>query len=638
MITVLRGMLKSHVYRIFLWIFLAVLVLGGLLLDYSDNKPWVIKVYEQKFTELEFRQAVNTSQRQYDYLKAQGISWPRTEKIEKEVLRNMIRSALLINVGKQMHLEVPVMLLQEQLSGQLASLPTYFFDANGALNEEMFNKLIAPKTFESFVQEIENELRSNFVYSLIALGSYVPEYEVVTQYTEEYADKSYSILTIPFQKALDVAKAEKVSDDTLERFYKKSEHGDLYKTQEKRAGYAYTFKAHDYGLSVSKVDVTQYYEKNKQEYLKEAAKVQVHRIYFAVTDDLTVDPREQAQVLHEQLTKEPETFAAVAKKITQAKLASQGAEKTEFFAKDSTAFDKIFVDTAFEQLSQDGDISPVIKTDKGYEILQRLGRTAAKYTPLHDVQDAIEEKLLQEKFAKRFQQDADRVVSHAQYNKEGLTSFIEKRKGHKEVIALDSKKPGIMHMHLFQTEEGKYVVFMNGKEGVILTCTQINKKALQPFAEIKSTVAADYYKKQAQQELQIMVQHALQDLATMDFAACAKKYHGTTETAHATYKDGQMDQSAILRRPEVMSKIKTLQSAGSIIDVISSTEGLVIRLDDVAPINEHLFVEKSSLIKATLASKAKYKGTDSFIASLDRHAKLNNKIEVKDQIIKDVLL
>ena len=48
MITEVRGMLKSNVYRIFLWVFLAVLIFGGMSFDYSDNKPWVIKVYKEK--------------------------------------------------------------------------------------------------------------------------------------------------------------------------------------------------------------------------------------------------------------------------------------------------------------------------------------------------------------------------------------------------------------------------------------------------------------------------------------------------------------------------------------------------------------------------------------------------------------
>jgi hypothetical protein len=47
MITGLRNTLKNNVYKVFLWIFLAVLIVGGISFDFSDNKPWVIKVYQK---------------------------------------------------------------------------------------------------------------------------------------------------------------------------------------------------------------------------------------------------------------------------------------------------------------------------------------------------------------------------------------------------------------------------------------------------------------------------------------------------------------------------------------------------------------------------------------------------------------
>ncbi len=636
MITELRGMLKSHVYRVFLWVFLAVLIFGGISFDFSDNTPWVIKVYKEKSTELDYRQAVANSQRQYDYLKAQGISWPRTESIEKEVLRHMVTNSLIQNVGQELDLEIPSMLLQDQLAQQLASLPAYFFDAQGQLNVDMLEKLIAPRSFDSLIHEMENEIKSNLLYNLISLGSYVAQFEVATQYTEEFADKTYSIVTFSFNKALDKVKQTPVSDEVLERFYKKIEHGDMYKSVEKRAGHYWKFNCKDYGLTVSKSDISSYYDEHKQsDYLEHSAQVQVHRIFFEQKDSEKNDAREQAQIVHEELKKDPISFAAVAKKIAAAKLSSQGSEKTEFFAKDSTKYDKILVDTAFEQLAQDHDISNVIKTEKGYEILQRVSRKSAKYKPLHEVQSHIEEKLLEEKFAKRFKQDAERLVSHANYNKEALLSFVEKRKGHKESIGLEVKATGLLGMQLFQTDQDQYAVFMNGKEGILLTCTQVQKKSLKPFSEIKSTINADYYKKQAQQELETIALSAIKDASAMSFDAISKKYDTHVEIAQATYKNGQLDLTAILRRPEIMQKIKALQSVGAMIDAVTATESYLIRLDDVAQVNESLLKDKKVTIETTLASKAKYKGRDSFIASLYRHAKLNNKIEIKEQLLKD---
>lgn len=636
MITTLRSMLKGHVSRIFLWVFLAVLIFGGISFDFSDNKPWVIKVYKEKSTELDYRQAVTNSQRQYDYLKSQGISWPRTESIEKEVLRHVVTNSLMQNVGQELKLAIPPMLLQEQLASQLSSLPAYFFDANGQLNVDMLEKLIAPRSFDSLLHEMENEIKANLLYSLISLGSYVCKFEVAAQYTEEYAHKKYSVMSFSLQKALAQAKSKKVSQEVLERFYKKVEHGDLYKSVEKRAGHYWKFNSKDYGLTVSKSDIAAYYDAHKQsDYLEDPAQVQVRRIFFGHDQDEKTDARAQAQILCDELKKDPSTFTAVAKKISASKLSSQGSEKTEFFAKDSTQYDKILVDTAFEQLAQDDEVSSVIKTDNGYEILQRIARKSAKYKSLSEVQEHIQEKLLEEKFAKRFKQDADRLVSHANYNKEALTSFIEKRKGHKESIGLEAKHPGVVGMQLFQTDQGQYAVFMSEKEGILLECTEVQKRALKPFVEIESTVSADYYKKQAQQELQTIALDAMKDASAMSFDDLARKYDAHVEVAEASYKNGQLDMPAVLRRPEVAQKIKALQSAGSMIDATTPTESFLIRLDEVAQIDEKLLDEKKSMIETTLASKAKYKGRDSFIASLYRHAKLNNKIEIKDQLLKD---
>jgi len=639
MITELRRTLKSSVYKVFLWIFLAVILFGGFsTVDFSDNKPWAIKVYKHKATELDYRQAVSHQQQQLDYLKAQGISWPRTESVEKEVLRHMVTNLLMQEVAQNLELVVPSMQLQEQLASQLQSLPAHFFDAYGNLKIDMLEKIIAPRTFDSFLDEMENEIKSSLLYNVISIGSYVPQFEVALQYSEEFAAKTYSILTFSLQKALTQAKANEASRETLEKFYKKNDHGDIYKTVEKRAGKYWRFQASDYGLSISNQEISAYYDKNKQaEFLDTPAQVQVHRIFFSSDDsDKSFDARQQAQIIHEELKQDPSKFADVAKKIKTTKVKTQGSEKTEFFAKDSKDFDPIFVETAFEQLSQDGDISNVIKTDKGYEILQRVARKSAKYKSLDEEKTSIEKKLLADKFTKRFKQDAERVVSNAGYDNQGLENFINKRNGQSESLSLDAKKPGLLHMQLFQTNEGDYAIFMEGKDGILLQCTQVQKRALKPFDEIKDTVASDYYRKQAQQNLVTIAKDAMNQSLDKSFDDIAKEYGAHLEVAQANFNDGSLELDAILKRPDISQKIKSLQYPGDMIDIVTATESYVVRLDSVKDLDEKVFNEKRSAIKKSLTSKAKYKGRDSFIASLYRHAKLNSKIEIRDQLIKNM--
>lgn len=635
MITTLRRSLQSNAYRIFLWLFLLIMIVGGLSFDTTDTSKWAIKVYQQKMMDIEWYQSLVSAQKQIDYIKSLGINWPRTEPLEKEVLRGSVTSLLLQHNAKELDLRVPTILIQDKLALTLQNLPAYFFDASGNLNISMLEQQIAPRTFDSLLSEIENEIKADVIHNIIDLSSsYVSSFEIASQYNEEYTDKKYTVVTFSLDKAIEKAKNNPASDEVLERFYKKSEHGDTYKTAEKRAGHAWKFSAHDYGLQVSAQEISSYYEEHKHaDYLEAPVQMQVRRIFI---DTQSTDARNKIQAIYDEVSAHPETFEAVGKKMVAAKEKGQGYEVTDFFAKDTTKYDTLLVESAFEQLHADNNVSEIIKTDKGFEILQRAARKTAKYKSLSQVKDEISLKLNEQKFAKRFKQDAERLTSHADYNNnQAVVSFIEKRKGHKENLSLDTKKTGVMHTHLFQTDKGHYAVFMDGQHGVLLQCTEITKKALKPFHEVKSVVAADYYKKQAQQDLQDMASNAMKLAASKDLHELAKENHAQVTHAQVSHADSKIEKSPLLRRPEVEQKIVSLQTIGEVVDVVTPTESMVIRLDEVAQIDTKLFDEKKSTIKNVLISKAKYKGRDSFIASLYRRAKLKAKIEIREQLLKD---
>jgi len=635
MISALRQSVKSSFFKMFLWLFLLMMLFGGLSFNFTDTSNWVVKVYQNKITDMQWYKSLDNAQKQLDYIKSLGINWPQTEPLDKEVLRRSLNDLLLKHNAQELQLIVPSILIQDEFESKLQNLPEVFFDESGRLRKDLFEQQIAPNTFESFIDEIESEVSSNLIHDLITLGtSYVSQFEIAAQYNEEYANKKYSILTFSQQKALEAAKNKSVSDEVLERFYKKNEHGDTYKTIEKRSGICWKFNSKNYGMSVSDKEVSAYYDKNKKtEYLETAAQVQVHRIWF---DAQSTDAHDHIQAIHDEVVVDPTTFKAVGKKIALLKNKDQGFETTDFFTKNSTSYDKVLVDTAFEQLSQDNDISDVIKTDKGYEILQRVTRKSASYKPLTAVKDQIHTKLTEEKFAKRFQQDAERIAGNVRYSDpKAIEAFVEKRKGIKDTLALDAKKQGVIYTHLFQTENNHYAVFMDGKDGVLLQCTEVVKKALKPFKDVKSMVVTHYYKKIAHDEMQTIAAEAMKQASHVNLDEIAQKYGAALSSAEFTHKDGKSEFSSALRNPEVTQKVKTLQSVGEMVDVVTSSESLLIRLDEIDPINEELFAEKSLNIKKVLENKLKHKGRDSFIASLYRHAKLNSKIEIKAQLLKD---
>lgn len=634
MITTLRHSLKSNAYRVFLWLFLVIMIVGGLSLDFTDKSKWAIKVYDQKVTDVQWRHSLMNAQKRLDYIASLGINWPRTESLEKEVLRSLVSKLLVQKNAHELGLIAPSILIQDQVAVTLQNLPAHFFDAAGNLNITMLEQQIAPLTFEDFLTEIEGEIKSNLINSILDLSSsYVPHFEIASQYNEDYADKKYTAINFSLDKAVEKAEQNKASNEVLERFYKKSEHGDAYKTPEKRSGTLWKFNAHDYGIQISPQEIATYYDEHKQsDYLETPLQLQVRTIVC----NGQADSREKIEAIYEQVKADPSSFAVIAKKINADKEKGQKSNLTEFFSKDSKELDALVVDTAFEQLHKDLDVSDIIKTETGYEILQRVAKKSARYKPLLHLKDQITSVLIDQKFAKRFKQDAERLTGHAHYNNnQAVESFIEKRKGHKEHLALEAKKPGSISMHLFQTDKDAYAVFIDGKHGILLQCADISKKTLKPFHEVASVVAADYYKKQAQQDLQTFAEQAMKDACTISLDKIAQEHGAKLSHQTFTYKDGKSEFSELLRRPEIAQKIKALHAVGEMMHVVTSTESFLIVLDEVAPVDKNILDEKELMIKNTLVSKAKYKGRDSFIASLYRRGKLNSKIEIKDQLLKD---
>lgn len=636
MIMQLKSMLKSNAYRFFLWIFLAVLLFGGMSFDFGNKQPFAVKIYKHKITDSDFRQSVQETTRKYDYFKSQGFNWPRTETIEREVLRNVVTRGLIRNISDILCLTVPGIILQEQIHAQLAGLPSYFFDGQGQLIISMLEKVIAPKTFQSLIDDMEQDVKSHLIYELINMSSYVPSFQLKMQYNQELATKKYSLISLSLEQALDKVKKEKVSPETLEQFYKKSEHADRYKTVELRSGTAWTFSSKGYGLTVSKADVTNYYDKHKvTEFLQSPAQVQLHRIFFAPNPtDEKFDARAQAQIVADELAKDPGSFATVAKKIAALKVSYQGAEKTEFFAKDTHEYDPLLVTTGFEELQQDGDISSIIKTDKGYEILQRVARKSAIYTPLAQVYATIEAQLIEQKFAQRFKQDAQRLISNSAYNPASLESFIEKRHAIAQDLPMQSKKTGLVHMHLFQTEVGMYSIFMQGNDGILLYCKDIEKKKLKPFESIAEQVKADYYQQQAEKELQAMTKACMKQALQTDIKSASKAFQAEFIQVQAEFRNNKMEIPAILQDPLVQKKIKSLESVGNIIDIVTPQFSYIIRLDELLPVDELVTDEHKKRIKGQLEQQVKSSSQDSFIALLYRHATLDNEINIQEQLLK----
>lgn len=630
-----KKLVNNSLYKIFLWVFLFMMALGSgaSLFQVRSPENWEIKVYKQTITKQEFQNKLSMAKRQQEMFKQKGYFNP-AQNLKKEAVQGSVAELLNTHIANKISLKVPSDQVESGIKKQLAHLPSYFFNENGQLNQDAFNQQFAPHTVDDFISAIEAELKNKVLYGIIDAGVYVPEFETSLQYNTEFAQKAYSYITLSSEKYLTIAKESKPSTDVLQKFYKKTQVSEAFKTTETRAGTVWAFDSSSYGAAISESDVKSFYDKNKaKRFLVSPAKMQIRSLFVENNVADEAQAKSKIEELRQEAEKNPDQFETLVRKFSQDKSSAARGGLSDFFEQDDKKINKMVVSTAFEYLSTDGQISAPIKTETGYELIQRVYRQAAKYKDFKSVESEIKKELVVERFKKRFSQDASRVITGAKYHPEALMKFISSHDGSRSEISLSSRKPGLEFTYLFKTEEGRFVTFFDKDKGIILTCSKLVKSVVPELSEVQGKVLAMYYDQKATELMQKELLLALKDAKNMSMEQVAKKYDTSVSKASFAYKDEKAEQSSILKEPAVAAKTKGMQHEGALASVETKAGGLILKLDNIAPRNEKHFIDQRGHLSKSLFYMKMYQIKDGFIASLYRTAKLNNKIEIKADLL-----
>ncbi len=629
-----RYIIENNIYRIFLWIFLFMMAVGsGLIVNMGAAKKWAIKFHEQTLYQEEFDQLAKQIRAQQDAYQKRGLP-AQTKAASKEAVLLAMHNICIAHIMHKLHVVIPQDIIATKIDEMLRRLPAMFFNANGSLNEALFARQIAPLTIEDFIKNIQSEVQAEFLHSLITLSSYVPQFELDLSYAHEFARKEYTVLKFASSKYLLKAKETAPSAEALEKFYKKTKNGELFKTEEKRAGIIWRFDEKNYHIAITEGDIKKEYEKNKAKYLLTPAHLQVRQLL--ITPELGQEEMAYLKIekLRKQAEENPDSFESLVKEYSQAKDAAKTSGLTKPFAEDDKDLDATLVKTAFESLLKDGQISTPVKTDKGYVLLQRVKKIPAVYKDLQSVADSITAQLRLSKFKHRFGQDANRAISQARYNPDILTKLLEKGKESK--VALTAlKAEDALVAQLFKTDVEKYATFFDQNVGYVLLCTEIEKSKVPPLHEVRDAVLTHYYQEESVSLLQDAMAQAMQQIqAGKDIDAVAKAYDAKIEQAHAQYKNNRFEQSSILKSADVQAKLRQLFRPGALTALVSDKDGLVIRLDvlDTNVATDDQIAQKKKH-GSVLNFAKRYGIRDGFIASLYRHAKLNKKIEIGPEVL-----
>lgn len=630
MMAIMRKLIDSKVYKIILWLFLFMMAVGsGIVFNIGSEKKWVIKVYQDMMDATRFDALLRSARNQKEMYRQKGIVLAG-KNVEKEAVFAAVSELLKQHALSDLHVSIPESVVEQKVNDIFAQLPPMLFKEDGSLNEELFLRAIAPQTIEGFIESVKHDTAENVLSSLVAMSSYSPVFELELQHAVEFAKKEYSVLKLSGQKFLAKAKEQQVSQEALENFYKKSKNNEQFRTAERRSGSLWKFSQDSYGVNVSEGDIKKEYEKNKKDYLVNPSHMQVRVLVVSHEPGAEEVAREKVESLHKQAEASPEKFETLVKDFSDDKASAKQGGLTKLFTQDDQELDKAIVKTAFESLITDGQISVPVKTDNGYALLQRVKKNPAQYKDLKSVADDIRETLKASKFRQRFQQDAQRAVSQYKHNPELLENLL--KKGVASELPLSINKGSIEASQLFKTEAGRYAVFFDKQDGVILLCDQVEKSKIPALSEVKDAVVAKYYEEEAAELLQVALAKMLEAVrAGKELQDVAQEFGAKLEQANFENKNDKLEQSSILKSSAVQAKLKTLSHKGAITSVVSQGDGLVIRLNSIEDFDKNDLKNNNHFAK-TMSYAKKYQVKEGFIASLYRRAKLDKEIEMKQEV------
>jgi peptidyl-prolyl cis-trans isomerase D len=643
MIIDIRRHLKSPAYRSVIIIAIVGIIvsfaLPPVIKQIGRDAEWAATVNGAEISEATFRQKVMQQQeflasirQEYGpYATMLLQSMGQGNDAQELALNLLVKEELLAQVAEKIGIQVHSDDIAEKLSNPQfvqkelnGIIPPYFISANGTINEKALRRYLQKSgiSLGQLDTLVERAVSRRMVAQLVMLATYVPLFDIKQSYLAERVAKKFSIVTFALDSYVKKAKQVPIDQQKIEQFFESQNAlSKRYVVPEKRAGVMWTFSPQSYGLKITDEDVESYYQAHKAtDFVKEPTKIQVRRILLKVPDATAEEAvKEQAQLLRQELGlgEAIVSFAQKAKEVSQDTQSAQSGGLLSSFARgeQSAAIDRI----AF-LLKEDGEISPVFRSQEGYEILQRVSKTMRSYKPLSAVAADIKKIVLNDKFKKQFPADIKAVTARAGDSEMHRAAFIKEQGGKKSIISTMADDGTQVAKALFTIKKPQELeCFIDAENGIVVQLTTVEKQYTQSLDSIKATVTNDMYDQEAQALMKADLTLAY---ANADIAALSAEFGAKLEKTGWIKADSK-EIKDLETRGIPTDRIIQLEKIGQRVMGSSPKHGFLIQLDSTEAINEEDFKESVTKIKRRLEQERVSLLIEGFIASLYRNAKLN---------------
>ena len=519
MIYVFRKEMKK--WHTVLWVVLIALVFGGGIgiwrskgIDYGvigkvNDQDILFSTYRQSLSDINNRlQMIRSYAKMYGFSEEMFLKGMLgADSPEDFALNTSIKNALWDGIVNDFRITVGSTFLKQEI---VKGMPKEFMDENGFINMEAYQNYLIhmSMTPAEFEDARAREVRRSVINKAIEAAAYEPLFLAREHFYAQNSSKSFVVAKLSFDAFMKKTLTESLDEKALDAYFQA--HKEAYRTPELKKVYYWIASAKDYAdkIVVDDAAIRAFYEKNKSNMFRIAPKVKVRRLVLKIEkgSKKTLDIRNKADELREQALAAPENFSSLIKKYSEHESAKDGGV-VDFFGRGT--HEKTFEDASFG-LKNPLDISGVVRTKEGYEVIQLVERQKASEKPLDVVKDQIAKDLHAKKSIQALRSDLETMMHGAKTDITVLHNFVQQAHfSDQETDWLSSNdvRDGDLAGMLAQRAFGKgkrispFGFFMLKDEYVIYKLGDTKKSDIPALSAIKETVIKDYQNNKAQKHI-----------------------------------------------------------------------------------------------------------------------------------------
>ena len=343
-------------------------------------------------------------------------------EIKRVALDGVVRERVMLAAADRLHLVTT----DDRLARLFASDPQFAFLRNpdGSVNKDVL--AAQGMSSELFAQRLRQDLTVRQVVQGIGGSGFAP-----ASATGAALDAMFQQREVRVQRfdAKDYLSKVSPSDADLEKHYKDAANAAQFQAPE-QASIEYVvldLESMKKGIAVPEDDLRKYYTENAKRYTVPEERRASHILIKADKTAPSAE-REKAQARAEallaQLTKNPASFAEVARKNSEDPgSAAQGGD-LDFFARGAMV--KPFDDSAFSM--KPGQMSGIVESDFGFHIIQLVAVRGGEVKPFDAVRPELEDEVRKQLAQKKFSDAAVEFTNLVYEQPDSLKPAVDKLK------------------------------------------------------------------------------------------------------------------------------------------------------------------------------------------------------------------